>query len=164
MSENSSESTVEVKDSNENIPLGSICPREGKFFLSSRNKEYTLRKVNLDDQVWMKETFKDEEHIQRMMEGMDVDSLSKFAYHQLKLEDKKDFLAADIEDVNDDGELVKRRLKGYEVFRQAASGTEEFINIYKALLHTIGISQPIIDQATSQRVDEEKKSDAIKKK
>lgn len=133
-----------------------IIPQNAK--LEIKGKEYILRKMTLADEAWLQDTFGGDA-LEKIFSEIKLSELCRILYRVL--DDKKDFLAKDVEEVNDDGELVKRRLKGHEVLMQSLEGKQVQIDIVEAILQTIGISRPMLEEL--QGSEEPKKKQTQKK-
>ena len=111
------------------MKLEQIIPQEASFSLRSTGEEYTLRPFSLSDTAWLNSRYKDKE-FEKVMEDMNMTEIVKIVYHQLKLEDKKKFLAMEVEEVSDEGELITKKYTGPERLMQEVHGLEEEFNIY----------------------------------
>lgn len=144
------------------IELGDIRPEEAEVEIG--DKIYTLRKFGLDDESWLKNEFKDHEHL--FTDKMTTDQMCQLVYHQLKTEDKADFKQIDCTIIDDSGVEHKGKIGGWKLLRQKISGVNQKAQIMKALVHTLGISKPLWDKLIDELEGAEDKKDLkdIKKK
>lgn len=132
------------------IELSDINPQPAEIMIGG--EQYTLRKFDLDDECWLRETFQGQAIF---TEKMTTEQMCRIAFHQLTTKDKEKFQAVDVDIVSDDtGEKMTTKIGGWKLFRAKISGPGEKLIIFKALLHTIGISRPMLNKILS---DEEKK-------
>lgn len=131
------------------LQLEDIAPERAAFFLKAKKKKYYLRPVNLTDNVWMKGKWGNK--IGVIFEKIDMPELSKIIYRLM--EDKSDFLAEDIDDVDDEGEPRSRRVSGPEKLCACIQSISEQIQIFQALMSTIGISQPLMDKMVAEEIE-----------
>ena len=137
------------------INLEDINPQEVEFFLVSKNKSYTLRKITLNDRVWVQDKFKDE--LENVFLKIDYKGLMQVIYHQLNDDSKKDFLGYEKEIINDDGIPEKKFIKGWEVLSESISSPKEIKEIMESFVKALGLSQPILDKL----LEEDKKKQMI---
>lgn len=129
---------------------------EGKSFkLKSTGKTYELRLPNLSDGAFIKSTYGDAIGFQSALEGMDWPLIILFIYRLLN--DKSDFLAEDIEEINDTGEKVTRRVTGPEKLLKSISGQAEGLKILSALTQAIAESNPDAKKAMDEEIKKNKK-------
>lgn len=148
------------------IELGDIKPQAAEIFVGG--EAYTLRKFNLEDEVWLRDTFKGEPIF---TEQMTTDHLCRIAFHQLTMHDKEKFQPIDVTIINEDtGEKSTVKMGGWKLFRAKISGQGEKLIIFKGLLHTVGISRPMLNKILSEEekkqlmIEEEKTQPKVKKK
>lgn len=115
------------------LDINDFTPEKAELKLADKpGKTYTLNKVTLRRRIWIQNKF-NEDKIREIFERNSLPEISEIAYYLL--EEKTDFPT--IED-----------------FQDAVVTKQDFINLTKALLTTIGISEP----ALNKLLDEEKKS------
>lgn len=131
------------------INLKDLCPEDAVINLEG--KEYTLRKINLEDEAWLLNEFGD--RLESVLKEVNMLEISKIVFRQLR--NKSDFVAQSQTEIDQDGIEVTTTLGGYKLLLKKISGINEKLSIYKALLKTIGISRPILDQLD---IDDQKKS------
>jgi len=137
------------------IKLDDLIPEKATVFLKTVNKGFILRPISLDDQMWIKRKWNDDE-LKKLLETVDMGELSKLVYRLI--EDKTEFKAQDITEIDEEGEEKKTRVSGPELLRKSIFGDAEKIVVYKALMQTIGISAPMFDEMAG---DEIKKNNEI---
>lgn len=106
------------------LALEDLKPAESTFSLYEKSgKVYTLKKFTLADQIWAKRTFGD--RLGEIFEKVDLPGIAELAHHLLK--DKTDF-------------------PDFLTFAENIVTQEDKIGLIKALLTTIGVSQPVIQK------------------
>jgi len=130
------------------LSIDDILPERASFFLKDKKKEYFLRPINLTDNVWLKNKWGDK--VDKIFDPPDMPELSKIVYRLL--EDKSDFRAEDIEYIDDEGETQEKRITGPEKLCESIQGVTEQINIFRALMSTIGISQPVFNEMLEEEL------------
>jgi hypothetical protein len=126
------------------MELRDVIPTTGEFTLRKTGKTYRLRPFNLEDEAWLQETFKPEE-LHRILEEGIATEIAKIAFHQMEIEDQRSFRLQDVTVVDGDGVEHVRTLGGYALFFRFISGLDEKVAIYTALLRTIGVSRPLVE-------------------
>lgn len=139
----------------ETIPIGleELIPSEAQFDMNE--KTYTLRKINLEDQVWMKAKYG--ERLDEIFEKLPLKEVCEIVFHLLPNEQKADFAFKVVEEYDDDGKMTEVEKTGPAQVRSCISGIGQQIKLVKALLKTVGISQPILDRLAE---DDIKKNEA----
>lgn len=139
----------------EPLKLEDIIPTAGSFTLKTTGKKYTLRPFNMNDEIWLKHTFGNDEEITKLLQG-DLFKVVQIAYHQIIEEDKKDFKFQEVEFTDDNGKSEKIEIGGYKLLFSMVSGWSDKKSILDALLMTIGISRPVLEKA--EQMEKEKKN------
>ena len=125
------------------ISLTDLIPRGATFKLASTEKEYRLRPVTLSDEKWMAETFGAD--LQDIFSQMRMLQVARIVFHQLEEEDKADFAQQSVTVMNEDGVNVTKKMGGPELLFWQIRGFDEKIEIFKALMQTIGVSRTMLD-------------------
>lgn len=124
------------------VRLEDLIPEKASFTLKATGGiEHTLRIPNIQDHAWMKQTFGGE--ITKVLESSDKMGMARVVYRLL--ENRSPFMATENEEIDDDGVYVKVRRTGWENFARAVVGHAEQIEVYKALMSTVGLSKPVIE-------------------
>lgn len=118
------------------VDLDQLIPQESKVKLG--DKKYTLRKINLDDEIWVKATFGNA--VDKIFVEQNFEAISKIAFRLL--EDKTDFAGGEETQIDDDGFPKKCRVSGPEKIRRLISGPKEKVDFLWAVFKTFGISRP----------------------
>ena len=140
------------------LKLEDIVPQTGEFTLRSTGITYRLRPVNVDDRMWINHTYGG--NLENIFKKLMVKEICHIAFHQLDDSDKLQFVKKQVQIVDDEGSKKELELGGLSLFRTLIQGNDELTAILTALLHTIGISQPLIDEMAAELSSEtaEKKS------
>lgn len=142
------------------LKIEDVLPEKPEFYLASKKKTYTLRVVNLQDQVWIKQTFGGPEKILEMFNKKDWSEIFKFAYRLL--EDKSDFQGEEQEIENDDGFKEMARITGPQKLLQATTGLMEAVHVLGACNTSFALGEPIMGEY--MRKELKKKVDQFKKR
>lgn len=146
------------------VTLESLNPQDASFTLEAiPDVEFRIRKINLDDQVWLKTKFPSKDVINEVFNGLDAKVLSELIYHQLDQEGRKHFPSFTKEIIDDEGDTRHVKVSGPEAFRRKIVGTNEFVRIFNALTKTIGISIPSLDNISVEEVKKNKREKKGKK-
>lgn len=133
--------------------LEDLIPEQAEFSIKSTGKTYKLRPINLDDQVWIQKKFG--EGLENVFKTGDLNKITAFTYHLLDQKGREDFVATKENVIDDDGNKAQVTVTGPEKLRQAMSLTHDLKGLVQALLKTMGISSPMLDNI---QVSAEKKS------
>lgn len=125
------------------MELKDVVPRRAVLKLSATGGEYHLRPINLADEIWLADRFGDS--LQANLNEGNMRAVAAIVFHQMEEADKKDFSARDVSLMNEEGETQTIRLGGEKLLSAMVQGPVEKIEMYKALMVTLGISQPLID-------------------
>lgn len=139
------------------LKLEDIIPQASEFTLSATGKTYRLRPISLDDEVWLKQTFG--ESIKEVFEEVKMFEVCRIVFHQMEPESQKDFIKQNVKIVNEEGDSETLNIGGYKLLFSMVAGTREKMDMFKALLQTIGISRPILDKIG--KVELEKKNEEL---
>lgn len=137
------------------MKLEEISPRPATIHLASTDRLYKIRPINLSDEIWLNERFGDT--LEKCLNEGRIKEIAAIIFHQMEESDKAAFAAQDVTIMNEHGESETMRLGGEKLFFSMVRGPSEKMELYKALLLTLGISQPIVDEL------EKKSPKAIKK-
>ncbi len=118
------------------------------------NPTYRMNPVSAADELWMKQEFGD--RLEKIFQEIDMKEICRIVFRLLKEEDKKDFAAKDVEFMNEQGETNTVRVGGVFLLYAQVSGYHEKVEIFKALLETIGISRPMQKKIGLEGKDEKK--------
>ena len=118
------------------IKLDELIPMDSSVRLG--DEFYGLRKIDLSDEVWIKNTFAEE--ADDIFVKQDFEAMSRIAFRLLV--NKKDFQAVEVDDFDDCGFPIKRKISGTERIRSMISGPKEKVDFLWALYKTFGISRP----------------------
>jgi hypothetical protein len=111
------------------LDLNDLQPKESKIVLSEKpGKTYTLKKFSLAAQIWLRDTYGPDK-IKDIFENQRLGEIAEIAFYLMK--DKSEF-------------------KTPIEFMECIVTQQDRINLIEALLETIGISQPIIDQLSKE--------------
>ena len=135
------------------IDLKDLNPQGAEITLRKTGKTYRLRPVNLADEKWMGETFGSD--LEKIFRDINMVQIMRIVFHQMEHEDKADFRQQEVEFMNEEGVSLKKKIGGAELLFWMIEGMEEKLQIFQALMQTIGISRAMMDEPLSA---EEKKS------
>lgn len=141
-----------MKKKNDAVSLEDIIPTKPEFFLSGKNKTYSIRPPNLSDRVWIRETFGSEEAMREMIGRQDYEAICRLIYRLMDSKDRADFLAQEVEIVNDEGDKITERMTGPQVLFVSLAGLEEGVALIGALGRAIMLSNPLIAKAVEEEV------------
>lgn len=123
--------------------LEDMIPEPGEFTLKSTGATvHVLKPISVADESWCRQVLGD--HPIHILQSQKLMPICRVIYHQLL--DKTPFLAQTELRVDDEGEHKEVRVSGPEILAEAIIGQKEQLEMYCALLKTIGISQPMIDK------------------
>jgi hypothetical protein len=141
------------------IQLEDLVPQGAQFTLRKTEKTYRMNAVSLADEMWINQTFG--ESLGEIFKNIKMKEICRIVFRLLDDEDKEDFLARDVTIINEMGEKLTQRMGGSELMFLLISGYAEKIEIFEALLQTIGISRPMLNQLKDEvgaPIREEKKT------
>lgn len=124
------------------LTLDDLCPQESVFSLSDKpGKIFKLKKFTLRDQIWAKQTFGP--RIATIFEKQELDGIAEIAFHQLV----------------EKGEFIDPETKApsFLVFAENIVTQKDKLDLLKALLATIGMSQPVIEKLAQMSKEAEEK-------
>lgn len=136
------------------INLKDLIPTEAEIMLDG--KTYTLRKINMEDEAWLLQEFGAE--LENILKDIKMNEISRIVYRLIK--DKKDFVAREISEIDEQGIEHKKMVGGAALLHSKITGVNEKFAVYRALLTTIGISRPILDDLMGE---EDQKKNQVKK-
>lgn len=134
------------------LSIEDIIPEPAE--IKVKGKTYALRPVNLEDQVWIGKKFGHDTLQDLFGKGLPFDVVAQLVYRQMEMDGKRDFLAEEIEEIDDDGNVVTKPYKGWEKLMISIPGNESPA-ILEAYLKTVGISLPRLNE----KVEAEKKNE-----
>lgn len=137
MSDQSEKDQIE-KVISQNFKLEDIVPEDQQIRIGG--KEYTLRKITLEDEVWLKQYG----NINALMQKEDVAFMSRLTFRLLV--DKSDFLPVKEKGFDDDGNEVEIQVTGPQKILRSLSGPSARFEWVRTLMATFGISRPMFDQ------------------
>jgi hypothetical protein len=141
------------------IKIEELIPLPGEFTLRATGKTYRLEPVSVADRIWITKNFgNDLEDIFRSVRAKEI---AQIAFHQMSPEDKEFFTEKSVEFIDDLGHKKEELIGGINLFLRLIRGNDEITAVLSALLHTIGISQPLLDEMAEDVAQEsaQKKSE-----
>lgn len=141
------------------MTLDQLIPEKPTFTLSATKKTYTLKIPTIEDRVKFRRLAGGDAEIQKAFTNLNWELISKFAY--IMLEDKSDFLAGEVEEINDEGFKVKHMVTGPEKLMRVVTTVAEANSIIYAMVAAIVGSDPEAKKAAEEglkTVPEEKKT------
>lgn len=139
------------------MDLLSLKPKLSKFKLTSisEDREFFLRPITLEDEVWLSENFDD---LNAVFTELRMVEISRIVFRLMTPESKSFFKGQAVITVDEDGNEKEETLGGVAMLRTAISGYDNKINVIVALLECIGLSRPEIKEDEPKPVGTEKKS------
>lgn len=107
--------------------------------LSEMKKSIKFRGLNLNDEIWIQETFKDYDS-KMTVENIDMGIVSEILFRVLKT--REYFASREVKRINDSGKLENYEVGGLELFRQNIISTEDTSGILDAFVTILGKSRP----------------------
>jgi hypothetical protein len=138
------------------LKLEQMFPKKASFRLKATGKEYTLRNITLEDQVFIANEY-GEKLIEIFTPPIDLDALSRIIYRLII--NKGDFKSIVIKDYDDDGNETEKAYGGYKLLQKLISG-EEVEDVIWAFNECQGISRPVVKEEAQNK----KKVSKVKKK
>lgn len=139
------------------IKLEEIVPQAATITLKKTERTYRLRPIDVDDELWLQTRFGN--RLQEILSQIRMPEICEIVFHQMEDEDQELFRAQDVKVIDGAGEEHTLRLGGAKLLSKLISGYVEKIAVYQALMVTIGISRPLLDELASAASSTEKKSD-----
>ncbi len=126
------------------VNLEDLIPRKSKFYLSETGVEYSLRPWTLKDQIWMKQEYGDKakDMFVLELEKLDLSIAARMMYRLI--EDKTDFMAKEIIEIDENGEEKKIKIGGYKALLSMIKGFKEQVNLIASLAECIGASNDYV--------------------
>jgi hypothetical protein len=145
--------------SKEITTLEDLDPRAADFTLKSGGT-YRLRAITLADHIWFKRKYP--AGIDSIFQGdVNIEEIINLTYRLLDQDGRKQFVATDVELTDENGEQVKIRKTGPELFAEKLNPAHDLKSLLAAIMKTIGISNDAIEgmEATvSKKKDQSVKS------
>jgi hypothetical protein len=127
------------------MKLTELVPRESKFSLRLAKREFTMRPINLEDEIWLEETY-GIDGILEIFNEMNIKEIARVVFRLIKPEDKTYFAKREVEFITEDGDKETLVLGGVALFKSLISGMQEKEDLIRALLVNIGMSRPDIEE------------------
>ena len=143
------------------LNLEDLVPETGEFELKNLpGEKIILRGFTLEDEIWLRRTYGKE--IEAIFTEVRAIELCEIVYHQIL--DKTPFIKRDVTIVNDEGESSTVQLGGVKLLRGLISGRAELEAVLTALVATLGVSRPMIEDIANQMAEDQKKTPQIGEK
>lgn len=139
----------------QSIRIEDIVPQGAKFKLRSTGRSYKINALSLADEIWINEEFG--KGLEDIFKQVKMKEICRIIFRLMDEGDKEEFAAQDVTIMNEQGEKITKRLGGSELLFLMISGFQEKIDIFQALLQTIGVSRPLMDKLS----EEEKKNEPV---
>lgn len=139
------------------IALEQLIPEPVEFDFGGRM--CTLRAFTLKDKVWLQGAFGGSGGVEKVFSEVDMVGLCRIAYHQLKEDDRQHFKAVTTTGgLDDDGNPVKETMvTGPMQMAECIKDPIQEIAFLKAILATVGLSEPLLDDLEKEAVEEAEK-------
>lgn len=131
------------------MTLEEFEPETGKFTLAINQKTYPLRKFALSDEIWLKKKYGNDADIREIIKNSikDFTKVAEIAYHQIKEQQKVDFLKQNVKFVDDEGNSKTVEIGGAALLFQMIAGELEKREILYAVVQTFGVSRNALENA-----------------
>lgn len=136
------------------IRLEDIIPEGSTFTLKQTGKTYRIRPINLADEIWLNETFR--EDIEPIFKEIRMKEVCRIAFRLMHPDDQVDFTAQTVRIIDEEGVWIEKQLGGAQLLFTLISGIQEKLQIFEALLKAIGAGRPLLERAANQAVTEKK--------
>ena len=132
------------------IKLEDLIPADANYTLAN-GKEYTCRKFDLVDNVWLEKEFGVGDALQNTLR--DPMQMMRVAFHQLPLDQQREFSAIEIEETDEDtGALIKKAIGGWRRFAKDIGGPADIRAITDAIVKAMLGSNPMMDKEAKAAV------------
>ena len=138
------------------MDLKKIVPQESSFYLRLAERSFTMRPINLEDEIWLENEYPGSK-VQDIFENLNMPEISRIVFRLIKNEDKEFFKKQSVKIVNEEGEEMEVDLGGVKLLTALISGWDEKATVINSLLANIGFSRPDLDKEEAGD-DKEKKS------
>lgn len=118
-----------------------------------RELTFILRPFSLEDESWLKRAYPGDA-LKKAFESMNMDAISRIAFHQLEVECKKELMKIKFMDMDEEGKDIEVAKTGPQKVAHLVIGYPEQMELLKALLKTRGFSMPIIEELGEHIVNE----------
>ena len=135
----------------DNISIEDFVPQDAEIVIGG--KTYHMRKINVEDEVWLRTTFG--KGISDIFMNMHFDQIARLIFRQLK--DKSDFMPTEEDGLDDDGYPVKVKVTGPMRILKSMTGMQEKNDAVYAVVQLIGVSRPMMDKMVEAELEEKKK-------
>lgn len=143
------------------MELQDLYPTSNEFSIKSTGKTYVIRPPTLKDKANFAHMFgSDQDALTKVFSEMQWGNICRIVYSLFDQKTKAEFMAEEIEHINDDGVRVKTLVYGYQKLLGALENIDEALKMFGALNKAIVDSEPM----AKQFMDEEfkKKIDQIR--
>lgn len=141
------------------IKLEDIAPMDAEYKLAN-GKKYKVRKFDLVDNTWIEKEFGGGDSIEAALN--DPINMLRVAFHQMPIEQQKDFSPIDTEESDPEtGEIKPLRIGGWRLFSREVVGPHDAQVISAAIIKAMIGSSPVVDKIAKDAVA---KQTAAKKK
>lgn len=135
-----------LKTADESFTLEEVLPVKAEFHLEQMNKTYELRRITLEDKVYFEDKFGKKSMLLAFDIPIQWAIISQIVFRLLKEEDKKDFIAKEIYEIDEDGIDKKVTIGGHKLFLSKITGMAEATPMLAALSKTMIDSEPVIKE------------------
>lgn len=136
------------------LKINDIRPQASKFKLKYTGKEYRLRPMSFDDELWLHRQFGDQ--VEEIFKELKIEPICRIVYRLMENEDRSDFTERTVTIIDENGKKASDTLGGARLLMaMIIGGLEEKISIVQACLDTVGASRAVVDKLTNTK---EKKS------
>lgn len=135
------------------IKLEDIAPIDAEYKLSN-GKTFTVRKFDLVDNTWIEAEFGKGDSLEKALN--DPINMMRVAFHQMPIEQQKQFSAIDIEEMDQEtGETKKSRIGGWRLFSKEVVGPHDAQAISVAIITAMVGSSPVVDEIAKNAVSKQ---------
>lgn len=126
--------------------LSAIIPKDTEVVIDGES--YTLTKWTLGVDVWIEQKFG--VNRQAFLSDLTTNRIGQLIYKLLKEEDKREFPARSVEAMDDDGNLAKTKITGWQSLLDKVDTGEEIEGLYRGVLTCLGASAALIQKAEGE--------------
>jgi len=140
------------------LTLAELIPKPAEFYLSKMKKTYKLRPFNIEDGVYLRDTYGENDIVGMFSDNGTFLDKCIIVYLLLSDEDRADFQYSEGKGFDEVGRPVEKKVSsGPQKLCLAVTGIKEVQDVTIAMLKTMGISQPILDKIEIKEVQKKRK-------
>lgn len=128
------------------MKLEELSEKAADLTLESVGKTFEMRRLSLEDEIWLKNEYGDRLAVLLSPESLDLELLCRLAFKLII--NKRDFTSQEVNIIDEDGNVQKEKIGGYKLLSKMITSDNDKSSLIIATVAAINRSRPDIEESS----------------